>query len=383
MNDEFKRKVSTRDLATEVPADEVGPPPPPPPATSYNQLDQVSNAQQVAATSEQVPKFHGPMPSQLQKALQERERQEDQERPQQGYPPQNYQERPQQSYQQPNQPQNYQPESVVRNPIRRTGSDQLEDALSRITTTHHFEELQLPSMGVSYGDELPEGKIHLRIMTGEEEGILATPKFVRNGTAMNMIFARCIKENIDPAKLLTVDRTFLLIYLRGKSYGRDYEVEIKCPQCNNLFKEVIDLNDDVRLTYCPDDFNMNSLKDTLPNTGFTFTYKLSTGEDELELSRKRDTQSRSGDVADDTLSHRVAQLVTNLEGVTNKNEIITLLKRLPISDVSYLRNTVTEPPFGVDTQIKLGCPMCFSEFSIDLPMEANFFFPRRRPTKTE
>jgi hypothetical protein len=76
-------------------------------------------------------------------------------------------------------------------------------------------------------------------------------------------------------------------------------------------------------------------------------------------------------------------LILDLGGITNKNEILQLLKQLPINDVAYIRNTVSEPPFGVDTDVDIYCPGCLQEFTIDLPLEADFFFPRKRKKSKE
>ena len=82
--------------------------------------------------------------------------------------------------------------------------------------------------------------------------------------------------------------------------------------------------------------------------------------------------------ADDTLIYRTAQLLNHIDGITRKDELQVLLKNLPINDVSYIRGLINEPPFGVDTNVEIVCPSCLQDFSIDLPLEANFFFPRRQ-----
>jgi hypothetical protein len=242
-----------------------------------------------------------------------------------------------------------------------------------------FEEVTLPSLGKFYGDEGPvDGKIHIRPMTGEEEMILATPRFVRKGVAINMIFQRCMQDKFRPDDLLTADRTYLLIYLRGISYSPSYDVEVKCPGCEKKFATVIDLNS-LYVDTCPDDFGPD-LSDVLPKSGYKFTYRLSRGRDETEIQEYRDRRIKMwGDsAADDTLTYRTAQLLENIEGVTSKSELQTLIKNLPIQDVAYIRNCVNDPPFGVDTNVPINCPSCMSEFEVDLPLEANFFFPRRK-----
>jgi hypothetical protein len=87
--------------------------------------------------------------------------------------------------------------------------------------------------------------------------------------------------------------------------------------------------------------------------------------------------------ADDTLIYRTSMLLNEIDGITNKSELQVLLKNLPINDVSYIRNCINEPPFGVDTNVEIICPSCLQDFTVDLPLEANFFFPRRKKIKTQ
>jgi hypothetical protein len=280
----------------------------------------------------------------------------------------------QNTYQAPPQaaaPQNYPP----------SGNSNLNSLLERLKGQNYvYEEIVLPSLGKFYDgvDGPTNGVLHIRPMTGEDEQILATPRFVKKGQAINMIFSRCIQEQIKVADLLSADRTFLLIYLRGISYGTEYEVEIKDPDSDRKFTTIIDL-DSLPVERCPEDFG-SDLSGVLPRSGFRFSYRFSRGRDETELQEYRDRRLKvSGDSSsDDSLIYRTAQLVEQIEGVQNKTEIMTLLRNLPIQDLTYLRNLVTEPPFGVDTQVSIISPVTSDEFHIELPLEANFFFPRNR-----
>lgn len=270
--------------------------------------------------------------------------------------------------------------------IPRNASLELANLLETIKEQSFiYEEITLPSLGRFYnGEDGPQnGKIHIRPMTGEEEQILATPRFIKKGQAIDMIFQRCIQEPIKTQELLSIDRTFLLIYLRGISYGPDYDVEIKCPDCSSKFATVIDLNQ-IPIENPPDDAS-SDLRGKLPKTGFNFTYRMSLGKDENEIQEHRERRVKKyGDqAADDTITFRMAQLVESIENVKDKNEILTLIKNLPMQDISYLRGLVTDPDWGLDTKIPLGCPSCLAEFEIDLPLDTNFFFPRRKKEKTQ
>lgn len=246
----------------------------------------------------------------------------------------------------------------------------------------HYEELLLPSKGRFYDgiNGPPNGIVSLRQMTGQEEQILATPQYIRKGQALDMIFTRCLKEGNEykPSSLLSVDRTYLLLYLRGISYSQNYEVEVKCPECEKKFQNIIDLST-LFVEYCPEDFGPD-LSDKLPQTGLPFRYRLSTGKDEQEITEYRERRLRQfgAGTTDDTLSFRTSMLLDDIDGITDKTELQILLKNLPICDVSHIRNCINEPPFGVDTNIEIYCPSCLQEFNIDLPLETNFFFPRKK-----
>ena len=261
-------------------------------------------------------------------------------------------------------------------------SSDVKELLKRVQpfVEFNYDEIKLPSMGKFYdGEDGPtDGILHVRPMTGKEEQILATPRWVKGGKAMDMIFESCIQEGYDPVNLLSIDRTYLLIFLRVISYAPEYEVEIKCPDCATKQSSVIHLNE-LDVEECSNNFGPEKLDDTLPTTGFTFGYRLGTGHDELEVSKHRERKAkwfgeRSGD---DTLLFRMANLIEYIEDINHKKDIQTILEQLPVSDVNYIRNVVNEPPFGVDTKIPQVCVSCMSEFDIDLPLEANFFFPRR------
>lgn len=260
-------------------------------------------------------------------------------------------------------------------------SGHLKELLQQLrSSTSNYEEIQLPSKGKFYdGVNGPtNGILSVRQMTGAEEQILASPKLVRKGQAINMIFKSCILEQFQPENFLTADRTYLLIYLRGISYSNHYDVEVKCPECEKKFSADIDLST-LYVEHCPDDFGP-LLEETLPTTGLKFRYRLSTGRDEQEISEYRDRRLKAyGDqAADDTLTHRTSMLLEDIDGIAEKAELQILLKNLPISDVAHIRNCINEPPFGVDTNVEIFCPSCLQEFEMDLPLEANFFFPRKK-----
>lgn len=266
-----------------------------------------------------------------------------------------------------------------------TGNNNLDALIEGLTgQTHHYEEIQLPSMGRFYtGEEAPaDGKVHVRPWTGAEEEIISTPRYFKKGQAINMIFRNCVREPIKPERMLTVDRTFLLIYLRGISYGSDYEVQVRCPACRNKFKTSIDL--DRMVTPCPPDLTPESLTDTLPQSGYKFTYRFATGSDDNMITEHQERRAKTqGDQShDDTFMFRASLLITGIEDpnrgikINDQRSIMVLLSKMHINDVAYVRNLINEPKFGADTKCDMECPVCAEDFDIEIPMEQSFFFPK-------
>lgn len=266
-----------------------------------------------------------------------------------------------------------------------TGNDKLDELLAGIKeTVYKYEEVVLPSRGKFYdGVIAPEnGKINIRCMTGEEEEILATPRYIKKGQAINMIFRNCVREPINPDKLLTIDRTWLLIYLRGISYTPEYEVDVRCTECATKFQTSIDL-DHLKVNYCPDNFSMDDLADALPKSGYKFTYRLATGNDENVIQEHRDRRIKNqvDGGRDDTWSFRASLLIEEIEGLNDQEAIQTLISRLPIQDVAYLRTLMIDQPFGVETKVTIVCPSCTEPFQVEMPMDTNFFFPKAKTKK--
>ena len=245
------------------------------------------------------------------------------------------------------------------------------------TLVQSYEQVQLPSRGLLYGDVLPDGVVNVRPMTMKEEKLLATPRLVRTGKAIDMIFESCVRENLEASKLLSVDRTFLLIWLRGISYGNEYDVQIKCPSCGSSFPETVDLSE-LPINYAPDGI-AEPFSDVFPRCGQKFLYRLSRGEDEAAVNRHRERMARSyGDEGiDDTIIVRDRMLVESIAGFSEKADIESILENLSMEDATYLRQLFRDTGFGVDTSLPMVCAFCQHDFDVELPIDANFFFPQK------
>lgn len=265
-------------------------------------------------------------------------------------------------------------------------TDKFQEMMSQLTSQSQiYETITLPSLGKFYNgtDGPTDGKLEIREMTGNEEQILATSRFTRRGEAVDMIFNSCIRGGYRSENLLSIDRKFLLFYLRGISYTENYEVEITCPNCQTKFPYNIDLNT-LNVEFCPDNFSNTSMRGTLPVSKFPYNYRLARGLDEKSIQdhRTRKSKFNNNNALDDSLIYTLSVLIEDINGVTDKMAIQQLLKNMRTQDLTELRNQINDPPFGVETEIDIECSSCLEKFDIDLPIDTNFFFPRRQKTQT-
>ena len=271
------------------------------------------------------------------------------------------------------------PEAMVR-PAAPNMSMSAQDIIMRLKSKQKYEEVMLPSRSLLYGQFglAPDKPVHIKPMTIEEEKILSTPRLIKSGQALNKIFEACMLEDFPAVKLLRPDQIFLLFFIRGISYGPDYEVEIKCPQCSQTFNEDINLSA-LPVEFAPDGFTGES-HIVLPSSGLNVWYRVQTGEDEITLNRTRDMMMKNFTNlgTDDSVVRRNVLAVNRIESITSKIEIEHIINELGVKDSGFLRDKISEPGFGPDTEIFMTCPSCYHEWTLGLPIDAGFFSPRTK-----
>ena len=215
---------------------------------------------------------------------------------------------------------------------------------------------------------------HLRELTGEEEDILATPK-MSGSEKMTRIISNCLlklgdldKPGRDVVRKLTIgDRAVLLLAMRSVSLGAVYPFRVKCPSCSAGFHTGVRL-DKLEVTIMGDK-KLRSHELTLPS-GRRATLKVMTGEDELELEKKKAQFKRS-----DALSMAVMSRVAKLDG---KDKVsVRDMKSMTFRDRQAVRNWFTKVEGGVNTDIDVECESCSFEFQTVLDIgQPDFFFPK-------
>ena len=134
------------------------------------------------------------------------------------------------------------PPSVAPQPTAPAQAPQVID-----TGTNREFGITLPSMGILYDGKLPGGRILLRPMLTSEEAILYNAS--GDGISkINAIINACfLTKEIDPQELLLIDRFYILLMLRTRSFGGKYEFPVRCQFCNTQFKTNVNISEDLEV----------------------------------------------------------------------------------------------------------------------------------------
>jgi hypothetical protein len=251
------------------------------------------------------------------------------------------------------------------------------------------ELIEIPSHGYLYKDItddpdiLEKGGIRVRPMTVHEEKILSTPRLIKSGQALDMLFANVIKskgkndEPLDPGLLLSSDRVFIMLWLRSVSYGNVYKFQITCPNntCQKRFEYEVDLS-----THPIREMTDTAVKEpfevTLPMSKYRILFRLPRGKDELEIIKMQNQPKKMNDT-DDSIVKRLSSIIIKAYD-PNQTElprqvIDSFIESLIAGDASYLREELIRLDSGIEDIKGIVCPHCDYEFDTPIPITENFF----------
>jgi len=248
------------------------------------------------------------------------------------------------------------------------------------------EFVELPSQGRFYPEGHPlhgEDSVEIRQMTAKEEDMLTSRTLLKKGVALDRVIENLIVDKrIDPNSLLIGDKNAIIIATRVTGYGNDYTTKITCPACGVLQEYSFDLNkarihhgvggEEIDVTSNEDGtFNL-----TLPRTQVVVTFRLLTGNDEkrllsgVEADRKQKTHERS-------ITRQIVNIVTAVNESTHPDAINYLVQNIPAVDARHLRLAYKLVAPNIDLTQEFVCEECDVEHDLEVPLNADFFWPDR------
>jgi hypothetical protein len=175
------------------------------------------------------------------------------------------------------------------------------------------------------------------------------------------------------------DYEFLLHKLRIVTYGEDYKVSLRCPECGDLIEVVAKLGQ-----LGIKDFDEDEIRElqtfSLPKSGHIITLNFLSPRmvEEMEVKVK-DMKRRYKNATIDF--ETLVRLLSNVDLIDGEKktdtELENILTNLPALDLQKILNHIDKlnQQIGLDNVLYLTCPKCSEEVSTFFRFGPEFFRP--------
>lgn len=242
-----------------------------------------------------------------------------------------------------------------------------------------MEGYELPSKGKIYNTSV-DPHIELRSMTARDEMKRLSPSSTPLKTLADIIEGCCIeKPGVHVYDMSLGDYEFLLHKLRIVTYGEDYKVSLRCPECGEIIETVAQLGQlDVK------EFDEEKIKElqtfTLPKSNRIITLNFLSPRMVEEMEAKvKDMKRRYKNVTIDF--ETLVRLLTNIDLVDgekkSETELDNIVTNLPALDLQKILNNIDmlNQQVGLDNILYLTCPKCGGEVTTFFRFGPEFFRP--------
>lgn len=259
--------------------------------------------------------------------------------------------------------------------------------------------IALPSKGNFYKKKPKlsiDNELAVYAMTARDELITKTPDALFNGEATVSLIRSCCPDIDDPDSMPVSDLLVILIGIRQASYGKEIDVDVKCPKCE--FDNQLQLDASIMLSKTKTEIVS---RDVTLDSGFKIIANPYTLRDRTTLQVQQIKQNKMiqglsdanlDDVARQELfgktfveiAELTVSLITNsiesVQGpetdlITDKELIKEWLQNITRADYDVIKSKVEAlSESGLETQFNANCQECNHNWKTGVDLDiANFF----------
>ena len=242
-----------------------------------------------------------------------------------------------------------------------------------------MEGYELPSKGKIYSVNV-NPHVELRSMTARDEMKRLSPSSTPLKTLADIIEDCCIeKPAIHVYDMCLGDYEFLLHKLRIVTYGEDYKVGLRCPDCGEAIETIAKLGHlNVK------EYDENVIRElqmfSLPKSGRTITLNFISPHLVEEMEAKvKDMKRRYKNATIDF--ETLVRLLCNIDLVDgekkSETELENIVTNLPALDLQKILNNIDKlnQQIGLDNILYVTCPKCSEELTTFFRFGPEFFRP--------
>jgi predicted RNA-binding Zn-ribbon protein involved in translation (DUF1610 family) len=254
-----------------------------------------------------------------------------------------------------------------------------QSIMERQTDFTIMEGYELPSKGKIYTENV-NPHVELRSMTARDEMRRLSPSSTPLKTLADIIEGCCVeKPAVHVYDMSLGDYEFLLHKLRIVTYGEDYKVSMRCPDCGEVIEAVAKLGQLEVKEF--DEEEVNKLQTfSLPKSGRIITLNFLSPHmvEEMEVKVKDYKRRYKTAVID---FETLVRLLVNIDLVDGEKksdvELENIITNLPAMDLQKILNNIDKlnKQIGLDNILYLTCPKCGEEVTTFFRFGPEFFRP--------
>lgn len=235
-------------------------------------------------------------------------------------------------------------------------------------------EFKLPTGGVLYQDaedeDIRNGIVRLRPMSLADEEILANQTYAKNGSTFRRLLDSCVVNNFDSKNFVDYDVYYLIYALRQISYGKDYELEIKCSECGKSYPFTLSLADMTFEELNKDEKSVKTIK--LPVSKYTTTIRCAVIGDIEKLDKFNVDDEDAGEAAKG-FAIRTIEILDDKNEPVNPKDFVDFYEAIPTRDRAEITKAFKNIEDMKIPTMKCTCPKCEHVDITDVPISKGFF----------
>jgi len=235
---------------------------------------------------------------------------------------------------------------------------------SNFTLPH--DVVPLPTQGVFYKNK--KKSIKVGYLTANDENILMA---AGNDMTQILLRSKIYEPDIRIEDLMEGDVEALLIFLRNTAFGPEMELNLTDPNTRKPFKTTVKL-DELDITKGQQPSEDGTFITTLPKSQATVKLKPMTYGEILEIQRMAETYPEGRTAP--KVTWRLNKQIVEVNGVTDRGEIVKFIDQMPIADSKYIRKFLDDNEPKLDLKKTVVAPSG-EKLTVNVGFGVDFFRP--------
>ena len=246
----------------------------------------------------------------------------------------------------------------------------------------------LPSKGTLYPPDHPlhgVEELEIRQMTAKQEDILTSPTLLKKGVAIDRFVQSLLMIDLNVNQLLIGDKNAILLAARIDGYGSHYKTAVICPSCGERDEHEFDLSDhqaeleeEASPTSLPENVQVSANGNYLVSLsiGWEVEIRPLTSSDEKRMAKTLE-QRKKAKMLESVLTEQLRTMIVSISGHTDRAVINKAINMMPVKQSRELRDIYAQVVPNVDLKRDFLCSHCEFETRLEVPLTAEFFWPRQ------